>query len=182
MYAYLQDKELNANIVDLIDFPIGFTYNDFTDTKKTELYTECFEYPKEWQCPSHPKLRILNPISCLKSRLSNISAKIKEIQTEKERVKAIRVPIHAFLEQKFKTDGFRTARKYMDYFLDIIESNDGLKMETLHDVSLLIVVNNLKNNVLDKLNDIPEKYLNIELQNRINRIAKKIQKKLRVIS
>ncbi len=42
------------------------------------------EYPKEWQCPSNPKLRILNPISCLKSRLSNISAKIKDIQTEKE--------------------------------------------------------------------------------------------------
>ncbi len=70
----------------------------------------------------------------------------------------------------------------MDYFLDIIESDDGIKMETLHNISLLIVVKNLKDNVLDKLNDIPEKYLNIDLQDRINRIAKKIQKKLRVIS
>jgi len=182
MYVYLQDKELKANIVDIIDFPMGFKHNDFTDINKIELYTECFEYPKEWQCPSHPKLRILNPISCLKSRLDNISAKIKEIQTEKERIKAIRVPIHAFLEQKFKTDGFRTARKYMDYFLDIIESDDGLKMETLHGVSLLIVVKNLKDNVLDKLDDIPEKYLGIDIQNRINRIAKKIQKRLRIIS
>jgi hypothetical protein len=84
-------------MVDIIDFPMGFKHNDFTDSKKAELYTECFEFPIDWQCPSHPKLRILNPISCLKSRLSNISVKIKDIQIEKERVKAIRVPIHAFL-------------------------------------------------------------------------------------
>jgi len=182
MYAYLQDKELNANIVDLIDFPIGFTYNDFTDTKKTELYTECFEYPKEWQCPSHPKLRILNPISCLKSRLSNISAKIKEIQTEKERVKAIRVPIHAFLEQKFKTNVFRTAKEYMDDFLYIIESPIGLKMETVHGISLLNVIKGLKDNVFGEISDIPKKYIGIELKSRIDRIDKKISKKMRIIS
>jgi hypothetical protein len=107
---YLRKNQLKANIVDIIDFPIGFSHKDFNDSKKLELYTECFEYPKKWECPPNPKLRILNPISCLKSRLCNISAEIKDIQTEKERIKAIRIPIHAFLEQKFKTNKFRVAK------------------------------------------------------------------------
>jgi len=83
--------------------------------------------------------------------------------------------IDYYLEQKFKTDIFRTARKYMDYFLDVIESPIGLKMETLHGISLLVVVKSLKDNVLDKINDIPEKYLSINLQSRINKIDKKIK-------
>jgi len=178
---YLRKNELKPNIVDIIDRPTGFSHRDFTDNKKIELNTECFEYPKKWQCPSNPKLRILNPVSCLKSRLSNISAKIKDIQTEKERIKAIRVPIHAFLEQKFKTNEFRAAKKYMDYFLEVIESSDGLKMETLHAVSLLNIVKSLKDDVLNKLR-LPEKYLSLDLQNSINRIDNKISKKMRVSS
>jgi len=51
-------------------------------------------------------------------------------------------------------------------------------MEALHGIRLLVAVKNLKDNVLDKIKDIPEKYLSIELQSRINRIAEKISKKV----
>jgi len=174
---YFYEEQLRANIVDIIDFPTGFSGKDFTDSKKLDLYTEYFEYPPEWQCEPSPKLRILNPISCLRSRLSNIAAGIKNVRIEEARIRAIRVPIYSFLEKKFKTNEFRAAKKYMKYFLEVIESKDGLKIDTHHNIPLLVIAEEMKDNILVNIDGIPEKYLTMDLQSSIDRISEKIKRK-----
>lgn len=95
------NNEIEANSVDIIDWPAGFTGHDFK--KDIELHSELFQIEINDNLPplSHPNVRILNPIACLRSRLANIHLHIKgNVKVEVERSKALLVPIYTFLLER----------------------------------------------------------------------------------
>ncbi|MEQ9772138.1 hypothetical protein ABRQ03_14920 [Pectobacterium jejuense] len=120
------DPLMNSpNLVDIIDRPAGFEAKDFSDAK-LRLNTELFQVLPEQHGSrmTHEMVRILNPVACIRSRLGNITQKVKrDVPQEIERIKALLIPAYHFLMDKLEGLSFREARPYVDAFAQVIWDN-----------------------------------------------------------
>ncbi|EOG6943436.1 hypothetical protein ACLH4B_004255, partial [Aeromonas salmonicida] len=131
---YDGEHEIKPNIVDVIDFPAGFKHLDFKE-KKLILNTEPFQLPIELDTPSSDLIRILNPISCVRSRIANIDQKIKQnITAEVERIKSLRVPLVVFILDKFQQVDFREAKEYLYNLFYLLQDNISIRIIAKHKI------------------------------------------------
>ncbi|HHD7473764.1 TPA: hypothetical protein ACOVJJ_005467 [Klebsiella oxytoca] len=106
------DAPDEPNVVDIIDRPGGFDRSDFLGDK-LNLHTAPFYV--EATGPGMPemseKVRVLNPIACMRSRFSNLIDLRRAPEIEIARINALKVPCYFFLIEQFDIAGYRTARK-----------------------------------------------------------------------
>ncbi|ENM5844836.1 hypothetical protein NTH33_000759 [Vibrio mimicus] len=129
----------SPNVVDILKTPAGFDSIDF-ENKRLEQHSSIFEFPKEFQLAPHPKLRILNPIGCLKSRLLNylLLPRVKMPIKEVGRIKLLISPVIIFLTEHLIENGYRSTRKYIDLYMNLVKSKASMKLLTLEGVDLSI--------------------------------------------
>lgn len=119
---FLNERLNEANVVDIIDRPTGFEPGDFMGDKLA-LNTEPFMVmpDRHGASMSHELVRVLNPVACIRSRLSNATVPIgKDKLTEAERIRVLALPAFNFMLEKLHTLPFRQGRQYIDYFVSFI--------------------------------------------------------------
>lgn len=98
--------------VDIIDRPGGFERSDFTGDK---LYLHTTPFYVEATGPGMPemseKIRVLNPIACMRSRFSNLIDLRRDPEIENARINALKIPCYFFLIDQFDVESFRLARE-----------------------------------------------------------------------
>ncbi|ELI8127124.1 hypothetical protein ACRRQX_000330 [Yersinia enterocolitica] len=101
-----------ANTVDIIDRPGGFERSDFLGDK---LYLHTTPFYVEATGPGMPemseKVRVLNPIACMRSRFSNLIDLRRDPEIEIARINALKIPCYFFLIEQFDVEPFRIARE-----------------------------------------------------------------------
>ncbi|TCL02190.1 hypothetical protein EZJ58_0186 [Sodalis ligni] len=184
---FLNPEVNEANIVDIIDRPSGFESDDFTGEKlalNTELFQVLPEHCGDVTC--NDKVRVLNPIACIRSRLSNATVPmLKDPLTEAARIRALAIPAYNFLLEKFECLPFRQGRIYLDYFCSIIWQRNYRRYQIEHKVPLYKIIEVILNEIKLKPDDfkLPEDFYNIELPRKLEylrteyeRIAKAVNK------
>ncbi|HDI3023772.1 MULTISPECIES: hypothetical protein [Cronobacter] len=100
-----------ANTVDIIDRPGGFERSDFLGDK---LYLHTTPFYVEATGLGMPemseKVRVLNPIACMRSRFSNLINLRRDPEIEIARINALKIPCYFFLIEQFDVEPFRIAR------------------------------------------------------------------------
>ncbi|WP_414165502.1 hypothetical protein ACMGGS_06715 [Superficieibacter sp. BNK-5] len=183
---FLNPREREPNVVDIIDRPAGFDVDDFSD-KKLLLNTEPYCVLPEYQgdVTSHAKVLVLNPIACIRSRLANATVPMgKDKLTEVARIKALAVPVYNYLLDKFETLEFRESRKYLNYYCDVIWQRSYRRFQALHHIPLYIILESLLTELMSNPEDynVPSSFIQQELPHRIawlkseyERISKSVQ-------
>jgi len=142
---FLNARLNEANIVDIIDRPTGFDADDFVGDKlrlNTEPYLVMPDRHGAAMC--HEFVRVLNPLACIRSRLSNATVPMgKDRLTEAERIRVLALPAFNFLLEKLQTLPFRMSRKYVDYFLSFIWQRDFRRFQAEHNIPLYRIVEQL---------------------------------------
>lgn len=170
---FQKTAEEKANIIDVIDFPAGFRFTDFTQPKKHSLYTAQFEFELSRHVQTHQRLRILTPIACLKSRLANLINTPKDNTTEIARIKLLQAPLFYHLQDKLHDDGFNVAKESIAELRHIILSPQAKRAYKEFGVDLRGLFSQVANcpglpeNFLDKghpkmMAEINAKYLKID--------------------
>jgi len=117
IFANPNDPE-EANTVDIIDRPGGFERSDFMGDK---LYLNTTPFYVEATGPGMPemseKVRVLNPVACMRSRFSNLIDLRRDPEIEIARINALKIPCYFFLIEQFDVEPFRIARKiFMEFW------------------------------------------------------------------
>jgi hypothetical protein len=150
------DDPQRPNTVDVIDFPSGFSYTDFSGDKLL-LNTERFmiEQDSATSAESHELIRVINPIACIRARLSNLSELKRNPEIEIARIKAMMLPAVYFLLEKFDavTDPddetercavrFREMKAYVDEFFRISMLEASIRVQVEHNISLHLILEQL---------------------------------------
>ncbi|MDH2069465.1 hypothetical protein [Pantoea sp. GD03673] len=105
-----------ANTVDVIDKPGGFERVDFLG-EKLYLYTTPFYVAATGpDVPEmHEKVRVLNPVACMRSRFSNLIDLRRDSTVENARINALKIPCFYFLLEAFDEQPYKIAREmYME--------------------------------------------------------------------
>lgn len=175
---YDGEHEIEPNIVDIIDFPAGFQHIDFKG-KKLTLNTEAFQLPIELETPPSEAVRILNPISCVRSRVANIDQKIKpNIRAEVERIKSLRVPIAVFILEKFLHVDFREAKKYLYALFELLQDRTTIRIIAKYKVDFHSVIDAIYTSLSD-LKGIDEDFILKDFVYRADYTKRKIDKKIK---
>ncbi|WP_312229271.1 hypothetical protein [Pseudescherichia sp.] len=161
---FLNDQLNEANIVDIIDRPSGFEHDDFTGDKLF-LNTEPFLVmpDRHGAAMSHDFVRVLNPVACILSRLSNATVPMgKDRFTEAMRIKVLALPAFNFLLEKLQSLPFREARKYVDYFSTIIWRREFRRFQVEYSIPLYVILAHLVKELAKSPGDyvLPQFYLN----------------------
>lgn len=146
---------VHANIVDIIDRPAGFSSDDFKGDKLL-FNTEPFFTPAfSAQTPtSDERVRILTPLACMHSRFSNLAGKVKRNEAQEvARIKALMVPAYLFLIEKFESTDFRSARQYLQKFVDIGKDSQFIRIQTKNNINLSQVLERLCGHFKENFND-----------------------------
>lgn len=122
------DKQLvTSNLVDIIDLPAGYEQKDFdSDSKRFDVYTTYFRFPAKLGCKPDEKLRVLTPVGCFKSRISNIFKTDKPKEIEIARLKALGYPVYYYFQDLYLEcdESFRAIKKHIDAFVEMLLSNE----------------------------------------------------------
>lgn len=161
---FLNDQLNEANIVDVIDRPSGFEHDDFTGHKLL-LNTEPFLVmpDKHGAAMSHDFVRVLNPVACILSRLSNATIPMgKDRSTEAVRIKVLALPVFNFLLEKLQSLPFREGRQYVDYFASIIWRREFRRFQVEQGIPLYVILAQLVEELTASPGDfvLPEFYRN----------------------
>lgn len=146
------DSPERPNTVDVIDFPSGFSYKDFSGDR-LQLNTERFmiEQDSATSAESHELIRVINPIACIRARLSNLSDLKRNPAIEVARIKAMMLPVVYFLLEKFDavTDpadeaercpvSFREMKAYLDEFFRISMQETNIRVQVEHNINLHLI-------------------------------------------
>jgi len=174
------DAPDEPNVVDIIDRPGGFDRSDFLEEK---LYLHTSPFYVEATGPDMPemseKVRVLNPIACMRSRFSNLIDLRRDPEIEISRINALKIPCYYFLIDQFDVGPFRNAREmFMELWrLALDESclrqqafwhtwqGPLLEMQQSNNITLLEVLERLHQFLVEHLDDfeIPENFLTKEL-------------------
>jgi hypothetical protein len=160
--------ELKPNIVDIIDFPMGFNHTSFKFEGKIRLISEPCHLPDAFGVPAHDKLRVLNPIACIQSRLHNLAYIPHRRGRERARIELLMPASFYFLQDKISDGNFRKAKKYIDNLIYIAKSKEAESAYKLHGVNLLPLCEKLST-----LPDTPDKFNEIELVDALDKIKTK---------
>ncbi|WP_025887530.1 hypothetical protein [Shewanella indica] len=128
------DGEEKANFVDFIDKPAGYAA-ELGDSRRY-LFTELYEFPKSADLAAHPNLLILNPIGCLKSRVSNIFMTSKPKELEVARIRALLYPIYFYFQDLYVDHDPKLVKKYLRALFEIIYSEHGVQLYCKYDLDL----------------------------------------------
>ena len=100
-------------------------------------------------------VRVLNPVACIRSRLSNATAPMgKDKLTEVERIKVLAIPAYNFMLDKIETLPFKESRLYVDYFCSMIWKRDYRRFQAEYAIPLYTIMEQL----LAELSESPGKY------------------------
>ncbi|WP_105259231.1 hypothetical protein [Pseudoalteromonas sp. T1lg88] len=141
-FEYLFHSKQEPNVVDLLQLPAGFSKIDF-ENNRLEQHTVEFLFPEQFNLEPHSKLRILNPIGCLKSRMKNLFelSHTKNPEVELVRIKLLLPAIEMFLTEQLQEKGYREFRKPFDLLMQIAKTKQGFKLDVDHQVSLAGFIN-----------------------------------------
>ncbi|WP_413730153.1 hypothetical protein [Sodalis sp. RH22] len=172
---FLNPEVNEPNIVDIIDRPSGFESDDFIG-KKLALNTELFQVlPEHYgDVTCNDKVRVLNPIACIRSRLSNatVPPMQKDPLTEAARIRALAIPAYNFLLEKFECLPFRQGRVYLDYFCSMIWQRNYRRYQIEHKLPLYRIIEKMLDEIKLKPNDfnLPENFYHIELPRKLEHL------------
>lgn len=178
-----EDPEM-ANTVDVIDWPAGFELGDFSD-KKLLLNTEPFlialgdtEEPVK-----HEKVRVLNPIACIKSRFANLKILRRRRDVELARINALKIPCFLFILEMFDERDFRVARDHFMNLYALAWDENYLRLQTelrdaKHNVSLLPILEKVHEYLVVHFDDfeLPEDFVHKDLPNRLRQLRKRSER------
>lgn len=150
------DAPDRPNTVDVIDFPSGFNYEDFSGDNLI-LNTERFMVEQDTaECAeSHELVRVINPIACIRSRLSNLRDLRRSPEIEVARIKAMMLPAVYFMLEKFdaindpedKTKShpvsFRAMKVYLDELFRIAMQESVIRSQVEHNINLHLILEQL---------------------------------------
>lgn len=112
---------------------------------------------------SHDFVRVLNPVACILSRLSNATVPMgKDKFTEAIRIKVLALPAFNFLLEKLHNLPFREARRYVDYFIAIIWRREFRRFQVQHSIPLYVILAQLVKELAESPGEyvLPQFYLN----------------------
>lgn len=181
---FLNEQLNEANIVDIIDRPIGFEVEDFVDDKLA-LNTEPFLVmpDRHGAAMSHESVRVLNPVACIRSRLSNATVPVgKDRLTEAERIRVLALPAFNFLLEKLQTLPFRQGRRYVDYFISFIWDRSFRRFQAEHRIPLFRIVEQLVAELeQDPDHEVPPEFYQEELSRKVDFLTQEYQRYLRIV-
>lgn len=119
-----------ANVVDIIDRPGGFERTDFLD-EKLFLHTSPFyvEATSPDMPEMHEKIRVLNPVACMRSRFSNLIELRRNPEIEVARINALKIPCFYFLLEQFDEQEFQLAREIFMNLWELASSENTLRYQ-----------------------------------------------------
>lgn len=181
---FLNEQLNEANIVDIIDRPTGFEVGDFVGDKLA-LNTEPFLVMPDRQgaAMSHEFVRVLNPVACIRSRLSNATVPMgKDRLTEAERIRVLALPAFNFLLEKLQTLPFRQGRRYVDYFISFIWNRSFRRFQAEHRIPLFRIVEQLVAELeQDPDDEVPPEFYQEELFRKVDYLTQEYQRYLRMV-
>lgn len=181
---FLNEQLDEANIVDIIDRPTGFEIGDFVGDKLA-LNTEPFLVMPDRQgaAMSHEFVRVLNPVACIRSRLSNATVPMgKDRLTEAERIRVLALPAFNFLLEKLQTLPFRQGRRYVDYFISFIWNRSFRRFQAEHRIPLFRIVEQLVAELeQDPDDEVPPEFYQEELSRKVDYLTQEYQRYLRMV-
>lgn len=164
---------IKSNLVDIIDRPAGFPSNLLSSKKDLRLFTAEFQFPLNFGLSPHSKLRILSPLGCIKSRIANLFQTQKNKDIEVARIKLLREPLAYYLQDFAAENGFKEFKVHLDSFKDLILSDNGCKLYTIHDVNLIEVYKFLAT----KTPNMPNLFIEKELPSVLLKMNEKYKKR-----
>lgn len=124
------DAPDEANVVDIIDRPGGFNRLDFIGEK---LYLHTTPFFVAATSPDTPemneKVRVLNPVTCIRSRFSNLIALRRDPEIEIARINALKIPCYFFLLEQFDQQPFKHAREIFMELLRLAGNENCLRQQ-----------------------------------------------------
>lgn len=181
---FLNEQLNEANIIDIIDRPTGFEVGDFVGDKLA-LNTEPFLVMPDRQgaAMSHEFVRVLNPVACIRSRLSNATVPMgKDRLTEAERIRVLALPAFNFLLEKLQTLPFRQGRCYVDYFISFIWNRSFRRFQAEHRIPLFRIVEQLVAELeQDPDDEVPPEFYQEELSRKVDYLTQEYQRYLRMV-
>lgn len=175
MATWLNETKEKPNQVDLLQMPTGFKLTDFQGNSLLQ-HAEMLSFPDQFDRKPHKKLLILNPIGAFKSRLFNYSLlkRVKPPGLEVERMKLLVVPVILFLQEKLISDGYRYTRTYIDLWMKIAKSKNGVDLAINEGIDLVQALHFVAKHQSDLL---PDDFLNKELPSWTDGVERKISRK-----
>ena len=181
---FLNEQLNEANIVDIIDRPTGFEVGDFVGDRFA-LNTEPFLVmpDRHGAAMSHEFVRVLNPVACICSRLSNATVPMgKDRLTEAERIRVLALPAFNFLLEKLQTLPFRQGRRYVDYFISFIWDRSFSRFQAEHRIPLFRIIEQLVAELEQDPDDkVPPKFYQEELLRKVDFLTQEYQRYLRMV-
>ncbi|EDV2568421.1 TPA: hypothetical protein ACU9K7_003241 [Salmonella enterica] len=124
------DDPNEANVVDIIDMPGGFDISDFKDDK---LYLHTSPFYVRATSPDtpemHEKVRVLNPVACMRSRFSNLTALRRDPEIEIARINALKIPCYFFLLEQFDEQPFKFSRQVFMELWQLASDENNLRLQ-----------------------------------------------------
>lgn len=181
---FLNEQLNEANIVDIIDRPAGFEAGDFVNDKLA-LNTEPFLVmpDRHGAAMSDELVRVLNPIACIRSRLSNATVPMgKDKLTEAARIRVLALPAFNFMLEKLQTLPFREGREYVDYLLSFMWNRSFRHFQAQYKIPLYRIVEQLVAELEQNPGDYvsPGLYLE-ELPRKTEYLAQEYQRYLKIV-
>ena len=178
-----EDPEI-ANTVDVIDWPAGFELGDFSD-KKLLLNTEPFliALGDTEEPVMHDKVRVLNPIACIKSRFANLKILRRRRDVELARINALKIPCFFFILEMFDQRPFREARDHFMNLYALAWDEKYLPFQTAthdakHNISLLAILEKVHEYLVAHIDDfdVPEDFVHKDLPNRLRQLSERVER------
>ena len=188
-----------ANVVDIIDKPAGFERVDFLGSQLNFFTTPFYV---EATGPGIPemseKVRVLNPIACMRSRFSNLILLRRNPEIEVARINALKIPCYFFLIDTFDVEPFRAAREMYMELWQLAENEDYLRQQAFwhtwqgplmrdqqsNNITLLEVLEKVHQFIAEHLDefDVPEAFVNNDLPRKLAHLRKKFERYIKLNS
>ncbi|WP_094120909.1 hypothetical protein [Pantoea conspicua] len=192
LFAVPDDPEV-ANTVDIIDKPGGFERVDFLGTKLHIFTTPFLIESTGPNVPEmHEKVRVLNPIACVRSRFSNLIDLRRDPEVENSRINALKIPCFYFLLEVFDKQPYDIAREiYLELWQLACEENSLrhqafwecwhgplLEDQQSNNISLLDVLEKVHKYLSEHLEDfdIPPAFVEKELPIKLAQLREKFKR------
>ncbi|WP_312042955.1 hypothetical protein [Erwinia sp.] len=187
------DAPDEPNVVDIIDQPGGFDRSDFQG-KKLYLHTTPFyvEATGLGIPEMSEKVRVLNPIACMRSRFSNLIHLRRDPEIEIARINALKIPCYYFLIDAFDVEPFNIARKIYIELWQLAYNENCLRQQAFwhtwqgplmekqqsNNITLLEVLEKVHQFLIEHLDDfdVPEAFVTEELPRKIARLRGRFER------
>lgn len=187
------DAPHEANVVDIIDRPGGFDRSDFIGEK---LYLHTSPFYVEATGPDtpemHEKVRVLNPVACVRSRFSNLTMLRRVPEIEIARINALKIPCYYFLLEQFDEQPFKFARQVFMELWQVANEESYLRQQVFwhtwqgplmdgqqgNNITLIDVLTEVHNYLANHADDfdIPDAFITKELPSKLAQLRKRFNR------